>query len=439
MKLSEIIVESQNLEEGPLANKIGTAVGKGVGTLAKGVGAVAGGIAGLGGAIKKGFQAGKATVATGGDDAEADAAEPAAPAANAGTQSAAPAAPAATGKPTSAPAKSNTPFGRLSQAAAGTDPDAPADQPAAQGAAPAAATGKPTSAPAADNATAPAANAQATPAETPAAAPEKPAAAPAANDSAYAKAQKAISSLPPEQQKELLTALLADPKVKTAMAGKQPAAPEPGVSTATQGADATARGDVNAGFGFNSETGKPYASAAEQKAGEAANKKMYAAQKAEQEKNLAAAKAANPNGFDPQTGLPNAAPEEPAAAPAPAATTEPAPAKKPRSRKTPPKTTQAEIDADRERIMGVTSDSVIRKGKLVSESESHINDLRLIKRGFERGAADPFGMSKGNSVSNDIEFDDPTGVIPRELIKKVEALDTTQRTQLYSMLRNKRI
>jgi hypothetical protein len=72
MKINEILLESeiQNLEEGPLANKIGTAVGKGVGTLAKGVGSVAGGIAGLGAAAKKGFQAGKQTVAGAGDDPE---------------------------------------------------------------------------------------------------------------------------------------------------------------------------------------------------------------------------------------------------------------------------------------------------------------------------------------------------------------------------------
>jgi len=50
--------------------------------LAKGVGAVAGGVAGLGAAAKKGFQAGKATVSTGGDDA--DPAATGAPAGSAG-------------------------------------------------------------------------------------------------------------------------------------------------------------------------------------------------------------------------------------------------------------------------------------------------------------------------------------------------------------------
>jgi hypothetical protein len=81
MKINEILLESevQNLEEGPILNKIGTAVGKGVGAVAKGAGAVAGGVAGLGAAAKKGFQAGKQTVAGAGDEpADPNAAAPAA-------------------------------------------------------------------------------------------------------------------------------------------------------------------------------------------------------------------------------------------------------------------------------------------------------------------------------------------------------------------------
>ncbi len=58
MRVNELIVESQQLDAGP----IGQAIGKGVGALAKGAGAVAGGIAGIPGAVKKGFQAGKSTV-----------------------------------------------------------------------------------------------------------------------------------------------------------------------------------------------------------------------------------------------------------------------------------------------------------------------------------------------------------------------------------------
>jgi len=93
MKINEILVESQQLDEGPILNKIGTGIGKVAGGVGKAVGAVAGGIAGLGSAIKKGYQAGKSTVATGGDDAESDAAEPAA----GGTAPAAKTKPAAAG------------------------------------------------------------------------------------------------------------------------------------------------------------------------------------------------------------------------------------------------------------------------------------------------------------------------------------------------------
>ena len=67
MKITDLVNESE-LEEGPVLNKIGTAVGKGVGSAAKAAGAIAGGVAGLGSAIKRGYQAGKATVAKGGDE-----------------------------------------------------------------------------------------------------------------------------------------------------------------------------------------------------------------------------------------------------------------------------------------------------------------------------------------------------------------------------------
>jgi hypothetical protein len=82
MRITELLTESetQHLEEGPKLDAFGRAVGKGVGTVAKGAGAVAGGVAGLGSAVKKGFTAGKQTVASAGDD----------PAASSGTPTAAP-------------------------------------------------------------------------------------------------------------------------------------------------------------------------------------------------------------------------------------------------------------------------------------------------------------------------------------------------------------
>ena len=93
MRINDILTETQvqELEEGPILNKVGAGIGKVAGTVAKGIGAVAGGIAGIGGALKKGYQAGKSTVGGGGDDPAAQGAAPAAPAAPA-AQGAAPAA-----------------------------------------------------------------------------------------------------------------------------------------------------------------------------------------------------------------------------------------------------------------------------------------------------------------------------------------------------------
>jgi hypothetical protein len=62
MKIQEIIIEQQQLDE----LNVGQGIGKAVGGVAKGIGAVAGGIAGIPNAVKKGYQAGKAAV--GGSD-----------------------------------------------------------------------------------------------------------------------------------------------------------------------------------------------------------------------------------------------------------------------------------------------------------------------------------------------------------------------------------
>ena len=132
MRIQEILIESHQLDEGPILNKIGTAVGKGVGTLAKGVGAVAGGVAGLGSAVKKGFQAGKATVGGAGDD-------PAAPAAGA--------APAAKPKGFLAGVKAGQSQGISALTNPAADEEDPAAAPApAAGAAPAGAATTPPSA-----------------------------------------------------------------------------------------------------------------------------------------------------------------------------------------------------------------------------------------------------------------------------------------------------
>jgi hypothetical protein len=109
MRINEILTESQlqQLDEGPILNKIGSVVGGAARGLAKGVGAVAGGVVGAGRAIKKGYQAGKAFV---GDDPDPNKGQPgydaggSAPAPTGGT-----AAPAATTPPApAAPAAGGT-------------------------------------------------------------------------------------------------------------------------------------------------------------------------------------------------------------------------------------------------------------------------------------------------------------------------------------------
>ena len=101
-QLSEYQHQQQQLREFDIVDKIGKGVGRVAGAAAKGVGAVAGGVAGLGQAVKKGYQAGKATTGAGGaDPAASGTAKPAAKPAASGT-----AKPAASG--TAQPAASGT-------------------------------------------------------------------------------------------------------------------------------------------------------------------------------------------------------------------------------------------------------------------------------------------------------------------------------------------
>jgi hypothetical protein len=92
MKILEVLVESKQLQEGPLANKIGTAIGKGVGVLGKGIGAAAGGVVGLGKAIKKGYQAGRDVVGMAGDAMKSTSGSGKAPSQGASAQAGQPAA-----------------------------------------------------------------------------------------------------------------------------------------------------------------------------------------------------------------------------------------------------------------------------------------------------------------------------------------------------------
>ena len=96
MRINELLTESQlqQLEEGPILNKIGSAVGNAARGVANTVGAVAGGVVGAGRALKKGYQTGKAIV---GDDPDPNAGAPGytAPTAGGGVTAPATAAPAA--------------------------------------------------------------------------------------------------------------------------------------------------------------------------------------------------------------------------------------------------------------------------------------------------------------------------------------------------------
>ena len=133
MKIQEILVESQ-LQEGPILNKIGSAIGKGAGTLAKGVGSIAGGVAGLGSALAKGYKAGKSAVSMAGDDAaDTPAGSETEPAGGGAATGSAPAAGASGGGAPAAKKKAPTStFGKLS-AAANSGEEQPSGAPAAPG------------------------------------------------------------------------------------------------------------------------------------------------------------------------------------------------------------------------------------------------------------------------------------------------------------------
>jgi len=75
MIINDILIESNQLQEGPILNKIGSGLGKAAGTVAKGIGAVAGGVSGAVDAAKKGFAAGKQAVAGAGDEIPTTAAD----------------------------------------------------------------------------------------------------------------------------------------------------------------------------------------------------------------------------------------------------------------------------------------------------------------------------------------------------------------------------
>jgi hypothetical protein len=367
MRINELLVESQQLDEGPF----GQAVGKAVGGVAKGVGAVAGGIAGIPGAVKKGFKAGKAAVS---GDPAVDAAQPApAVAAGAGAEAN---WDEVTGAPLSAKAKaeyekfSPEEKAKIQQAVekekAGAAPARTA--PAAGTVAPAASTTAPAKKagggfidqfkkgfaqgrgePAADTTAAPAATtsapaADAKPATTtpPPAASATPTANPEAEKAAkigVGQINKIIPTLRTRDLKSLQTNL------EKTIASKQKAAPAAPPADAAPAADpaATTTAPADAATAAPATTTTP----------------------ADPNANAAPPNPGDQRSFNARTGMwgwkgtsGGFTSDE---------FDTPAPAKKPRAKKA-KAPTQAEIDADRERNIGMTSDSVIRTGASLSET-----------------------------------------------------------------------
>jgi len=327
MKINELLYESQQLQEGPLLNKIGAGVGKAVGTAAKGVGAVAGGIAGLGSAVKKGYQAGKTTVAGAGD--------------NSGQQR------PTTIKQATAQSKANwnAAVGQAKQIQAAKN---------AGGAAPASASGAaPASAPS-GSAAAPSAASGAAPAAAPSGSAAAPAAAPAAasgaGQTAYAQAQQAIAKLQPKQKQALLQFLQKDPKVQAKMTAQKtepqnaPAAAPAGQQDTTQPTD-TPTANTASNKNFDTDTGAPLTPAGKAKIAFDSDPEVKKAMDDLKTKKIDAVQwQATMKKLRTKHGI-----------------TEKQPASNPN---------QSEIDADRERIMGVTSDSKIPQGSYIKESFS---------------------------------------------------------------------
>ena len=307
MKITEILVENQQVDEGPLLNKIGAGIGKVAGTVAKGVGAVAGGVAGLGSAVKKGFQAGKQTVAGAGDE----------PAANAG---AAPAANTATTPTATTPTAKAAPTTKTTSPASG----APTTSAPASNTTPAASGAPATSAPAAGGASA-----------------SEP--APAAGGTAYAQVKANIDKLDKKGKQRILATLQkevgAAPAAKPAAPAAKPAAggaeapadsgamanmagqlakagasakPNTMANTPTSKTNKAKPGNPNAAPAASAPT-EPAPAATTEPAAPAADEPNYntqtgVASPAQMKKNREAAKAEAPYGFDTKTGKPNPKP-----------------------------------------------------------------------------------------------------------------------------------
>ena len=384
MRINELLTESQQreqLDEGPF----GQAVGKAVGGLAKGVGAVAGGVVGMGRALKKGYQSGKATVA--GDP------DPNAP------LSKQYAAPDAEEPATAAPA---------AKPAAGAAPGGADDE-----------VGGPTAQPSAGdiNKAGPAGTAQAKPLQGAAKiAADKTAAATAGQDQVaagqtmYAQVKANIDKLDKKGKQRILQLLqksIAAPAGGGAAgggaagggaAGGKPAAPAAGAAPAAEPQAAPAAGGAP----------EKVAAPGEEPAGAGAGAmgSMVNQLGGKPANTMANAPVSKTNKAKP--GNPNAAPAgaAPAAEPQTAPAAEPAPAGQPAPKRTggkvkgqvsmtpnavrkrekrlgkqqPQGQSQAELDADRDRLMGNFSDSIERhKQRMVAEAFSR-GEISLFRK-----------------------------------------------------------
>ena len=333
MKITEILVESQQLDEGPILNKIGAGIGKAAGTVAKGIGAVAGGVVGAGKALAKGYQAGKATVGGAGDDAETD------PAATDPTE------PAAGGAATTTSTAKTKPAGGAPVGGPTTQPGAGAvNKSGPSGTAPAKTLAGQAKV-AADK------TAAATAGQDPA----------AAGQTMYAQVKANIDKLDKKGKQRILQLLqksVAAPEQKPTAGGAAPAG---------AGAMGAMAGQLTKGGAAEPNT---MANAPVSKTNTAKPGNPNAAPAAEPTAAPAAEPTAAPATTPKRTGgrVKGQLSQDPRAVKRREANAAKQQATEPK--KKPAAASQSEIDADRERIMGVTSDSVIRTRPMMAESFS---------------------------------------------------------------------
>ena len=247
MRLNQILTEDQQqelkmLQEGPLGSLVkaaGRGVGNVIGGVAKGVGAVKGAVKGAVDRVKKDFSAGEKSAysALAGEPDTTDTAKT-------------PAAAGAAGKPgaggaagTSGAAGAGSAAGAAGQDGAPGKPGAAGTSGAAGQGGAAGAAGTSGAAGAAGQDGAAGDNMARPTSRTVKGTASKDS---AANDTEYAKVQKAVDGLPPDQRKELIAMLQADPKVKAELAKPNDEQPQAEPEKDAQPANTMANAPVSA-------------------------------------------------------------------------------------------------------------------------------------------------------------------------------------------------